>query len=93
LIPKCSFKLRYSWFHSGEAFSIMFHRQHKDIIVLAQRTGIKFSNKHISPYFAPLPHSYYWQQRSSGNISGSIAREAFICTQPLILSLRLVRLQ
>jgi len=27
----------------------MFHRQHKDIIVLAQRTGMKFSNKHTFP--------------------------------------------
>jgi len=72
----------------------MFHSQHKDIIVLAQRTGMKLGKKtHISSYFAPLPHSYYWQKRSSGIISGSIAREAFLCTQPLIVSLRLVRLQ
>jgi len=27
----------------------MFHRQHNDIIALAQRTGMKFSNKHTFP--------------------------------------------
>jgi len=43
------FKIRYSWFHSGEGFSIMFHRQYKDIIVLVQRTGMNFSNKDTFP--------------------------------------------
>jgi len=27
----------------------MFHRQHKDIIVLVERTGMKFSNKQTFP--------------------------------------------
>jgi len=28
----------------------MFHGQHKGIISLAQRTGMKFSNKHTFPF-------------------------------------------
>ena len=49
LIPKCGLQFTTRDFTVAKGFSILFHRQHRDTLVLAQRTGVKFGNKHTFP--------------------------------------------